>query len=284
MSVETALKVISSRTMRWSSPLKFNDPFDHQIGFSFDFNGEQFGQKLLEEMEQIIFGGKTEFRQPTLLSKLAMRLSLLKDRLPKEKVISELIATTNKIAGSLDDHKNKINNSIIEILTHSRVLCVSECHDNVVMWSHYGDKHKGVVLQLQCIDEIDNILLAARKVEYSLEFPRFPPLESYLQHLTGEEPIDFAPLSWKIAFTKHKDWYYEKEWRVHIPLLDELPGDGYSMYTEDPRVFGAVYLGCRILDDDADQVIEAVREYIPAARIYRGKISTQSFNLSFDEV
>ncbi len=284
MSVETALRVISSRTMRWSSPLKFNDPFDHQIGFSFDFNGEQFGQKLLEEMERIVLGGKTEFKQPTLLSQLAMRLSSYKDRLSKEMFINEFTPTIKKIAGNLDDHKDNINKGIIEQLTHSRVLCVSECHDNVVMWSHYADLHQGVVLQLQCIDEIDNTLLAARKVEYSLELPSFPSLEIYLKHLTGEEPIDFAPLSWKIAFTKHKDWSYEKEWRVHIPLLDEPPGDGYSMYTEDPKVFGAVYLGCRISDDDADRVIEAVREYLPAATIYRGKKSKQSFSLSFDEI
>ena len=284
MSVETALRVISSRSMRWSSPLKFNDPFDHQIGFSYDFNGEQFGQKLLEEMEQIVFGGKTEFKQPTLLSNLAMKLGSIKDRLPKEKIINAFTTTTNKMADNLDDHLRKINNSIIEVLTHSRVLCVSECHDNVVMWSHYGDKHQGVVLQLQCIDEIDNTLLAARKVEYSLELPRFPPLESYLQHLTGEEPMDFAQLSWELAFTKHKDWSYEKEWRVHIPLLDEPPGDGYSIYIENPRVFGAVYLGCLISDDNADKVIEAVREHIPAATIYRGRKSTRSFNLSFDEV
>lgn len=284
MSVETALKVISSRAMRWSSPLKFNDPFDHQIGFSFDLNAEQFGQKLFEKMEQIVFGEEPEFKEPTLISTLAMGLRSIKDRIPKDEFTNDLTAATSKIAGNLDDHLNTLTSMIIEQSIHSRVLCVSECHDNVVMWSHYGDQHQGVVLQLQCIDEIDNTLLAARKVEYSHELPRFPSLDSYIQHLFGEEPMDIAELSEKVAFTKHKDWSYEKEWRVHIPLLYEPPGDGHSIYIEDPRVFGAVYLGCLISDENAGQVIEAVREHIPAAKIYRGSKSTQSFNLSFDEV
>lgn len=270
--------------MRWSSPLKFNDPFDHQVGLSFDFNGEQLGQKLLEELEQIIFGGKTKFKQPTFLSNLAIKLSSIKDRLPKREIMDALTAACSESAGKLPNLIDDLNNNLIAHLTHARVLCVSECHDNVVMWSHYGDEHKGVVLKLQCIDEIDNTLLAARKVNYTRELPRFAPLESYIKHITGEEPLDLTALCWEIPFTKHEDWSYEKEWRVHIPLLNEPPGDGYSIYKEDPSVFGAVYLGCLISDDDAYQVIEAVREHIPTATIYRGRKSTRSFSLSFDEL
>ena len=240
MSVETALKAILSHSLRWSSPLKFNDPFDHQIGFSFDFTGEQIGKRLFEEMEQIVFGGKTGFKNPTLFTMLAMRLHSIKDRLPRDEVLKDFSEASAEIAENLDAHINKLHVAIQEHLTHSRVLCVAEQHDNVVMWSHYGDQHRGVVLQLRCVDEIDNTLLTARKVNYSRAYPGFPSLENYVRHLTGEEPLDIAKLSWDIAFTKHEDWSYEKEWRVHIPLLDERPGDGYSIDEENPRVFGDV--------------------------------------------
>jgi hypothetical protein len=284
MSVDTALKVIEGRSLRWSSPLKFNDPFDHQIGFSFNFSGEQLGSRIFEEFERIVFSGKQEFKQPTLFSILAMQLQLIKDRLPKDEVMREIKDATNKTAGNFDTFINKLHNTIHAYLTHSRVLCVSEQHDNVVMWSHYADQHQGVVLQLECVDEIDNTLLAARKVKYSRELPCFPSLDSYVRHLTGEEPLDMAKLSLEIAFTKHEDWSYEKEWRVHMPLLNEPPGDGLSIYTEDPRIFGAVYLGCRISDGDAEKVINAVRKHISSAKIYRGSKSARSFELSFDEV
>lgn len=284
MSVDTALKVIEGRSLRWSNPLKFNDPFDHQIGFSFDFSGEQLGRRILEEFERIVFGGKEEFKQPTMFSALAMQLQSIKDRLPKDEVMRKFKDATNKIAGNFDTFINKLHHTIHEHLTHSRVLCVSEHHDNVVMWSHYANKHQGVVLQLECVDEIDNTLLAARKVIYSRELPRFPSLDSYVRHLTGEEPLGIAELSLEMAFTKHEDWSYEKEWRVHMPLLNEPPGDGFSIYTEDPRVFGAVYLGCRISNGDADQVIDAVHKHIPNAKIYRGRKNARSFELSFDEV
>lgn len=105
------------------------------------------------------------------------------------------------------------------------------------MWSHYAEEHRGVVFKLRCIDEIDNTLLAARKVSYTDSFIAFPSAEHYAKHLTDERPIDLVPLCWNIAFTKHIDCAYEREWRVHIALLREPPGDGYATYPENARIF-----------------------------------------------
>jgi hypothetical protein len=284
MSHETAMKVISSQSMRWSSPLKFNDPFDHQIGFFFPFTGEEIGGALIKEMDRIVFGGKVSFKEPTMLSALAMKLHTEKDRLPKDEIMKDFAGVAEEMAGDMSTLVDWLHTAVQQHLTHSRVLCVTERSDNVVMWSHYADEHRGVVLQLRCIDEIDNTLLAARKVKYSRQFPSFPSIESYVRHLTGEEPLDLSKLSWEIAFTKHEEWSYEKEWRVHIPLLREPPGNGYSLFKEDPRVFDKVYLGCRMLDSDAAQVIAVAKEHIPHAKILRGKKSSTSFSLEFWEV
>lgn len=284
MTSETAIKVISSQSLRWSSPLKFNDPFDHQIGFSFPFTGEEIGEALLKEMELIIFGGKVSFKEPTQISAIAMRLSAEKENLPKDNIIKDFAGVVEEIAGNMDDLVDNLHAAVQKHMTHSRVLCVTEKNDNVVMWSHYADEHRGVVLELRCIDEIDNTLLAACKVKYSRQFPSFPSLDSFVKHLTGEEPLDLPKLSWEIAFTKHEDWSYEKEWRVHIPLLREPPGNGYSLYNEDPRVFGKVYLGCRIPDSDAARVTATAKEYIPHAKVLKGKRSRTAFALIFEEV
>jgi len=262
----------------------FNDPFDHQIGFSFGFDGEKLGQALLEEQERIVFGGKVSFKEPTLFSALAMRLHTVKDRLPRDAIMKDFADAAQEISGNLDGYIKKISTVVQQHLTHARVLCVAEKNDNVVMWSHYADQHRGVVLQLRCVDEIDNTLLFAQKVNYSREFPSFPSLASYVRHLTGEEPLDFGRLIWQLAFIKHEDWSYEKEWRVYKPLLSEPPGDGYTLFKEDPRVFGDVYLGCRMADTEAVRVIAAVKEHIPHAKVFRGKKSDRSFSLEFEEV
>lgn len=283
-SADTALRVVSSHSLRWSSPIKFNDPFDHQIGFSFAFSGEELGEALNEEMEKIVFGGKTSFRQPSLFSLLAMKLSAAKDRLPREAVMADFAEASREVAGNLDGHIRKLHDEVQRHLTHSRVLCVTEKHDNVVMWSHYADEHRGVVFELRCIGEIDNTLLAARKVRYSKNFPSFPSLARYVRHLTGEEPLDLVRLSWDIAYTKHEDWSYENEWRVHMPLLQEPPGEGFSLLSEHPQVFGNVYLGCRMEETERTRIIAAVRKHLPHSKLLVGKKSTSSFSLEFEEL
>ncbi|TKB62612.1 MAG: DUF2971 domain-containing protein, partial [Nitrospira sp.] len=162
---------------------------------------------------------------------------------------------------------DRFNAEIHKSLCHSRVLCLSELHDNVVMWSHYADYHRGVVFKLGCIDEIDNTLLAAKAVSYTNQFPAFPNIDEYSRHLTGEQLIDFPRLSYDIAYIKHTDWAYEREWRVHWGLIHEPAGDGYSIYRENPRVFQAIYLGCRMQDDAVSAIVKLIRRHLPATKI-----------------
>ena len=103
-------------------------------------------------------------------------------------------------------------------------------------------------------------------------------------HLTGERPIDMAELIWKIAYTKHADWSYEREWRLHRPLVDQPAGDGYSIVSEDDRVFEAVYLGCRMPEEHVAEMTALVRRHLPDTRIFCGRKDTRSFSLVFEEV
>lgn len=149
------------------------------------------------------------------------------------------------------------------------------------MWSHYAEEHRGVVFKLRCIDELDNTLLSARRVDYARQFPAFLSLEQFVRHLTGEEPLDIATLSRNIAFTKHSDWAYEKEWHVHIPLMHESPGDGYTLIKEHPSFFDAVYLGCRMIDQERGRILAAIKRHIPHVQVFQAKRSDTSFDLEF---
>jgi hypothetical protein len=49
---DTALKVLRSKSFRWSSPIKFNDPFDSQIGFVLDSNQNAFAMVYAASLER----------------------------------------------------------------------------------------------------------------------------------------------------------------------------------------------------------------------------------------
>ena len=54
-SRQSALRVIESRSFRWSSPVNFNDPFDHQVGFVMDIDPDRFVALMTNSLERIVF-------------------------------------------------------------------------------------------------------------------------------------------------------------------------------------------------------------------------------------
>lgn len=282
---EAALKIIEGKSLKWSSPVEFNDPFDHQAGFVLDLDEEHFARLFTESMLRVIF---TDTPVSVGASRLFTHLLLLmrqaRERLPREEIVAQLQESALLAARNLTEGVDGFNAAIQSELLHSRVLCVSEQVDNVVMWSHYADQHRGVAFQLGCIDSIDNRLLAAKRVEYTDRFIAFPSAEEYAQHLTGEQPIDMVSLAWKIAYTKHLDWAYEREWRVHIPLLGEMPSASFSIYDEPAEVFQAIYLGCRMEPSQVQSVIQTAIKVLPHIKIYRSVPSRTSYALNFELV
>lgn len=283
-SLETAHRVILSKSFRWSAPTLFNDPFDHQTGFVLTEPPDIFAALLFDSTERLIFSDHDPSPNPdSKYFVMAMQLRRMRHRLPREKILSDLRESCMKVALNLQNNLHELNGTLKTQLCRSRVLCVSETQDNVVMWSHYANKHRGAVFTLGCIDELDNRLLAARRVEYTDRFLTFPSAEHYARHLTGEMPFDITPLVWQIAFTKHVDWAYEREWRVHLPLLDPLATEGHLILDEPQEVFVAVCLGCRASDADVAATIDLTKQHLPRMKVFRARQGTQAFGLTFEE-
>ena len=54
VAAETALAILRNQSIRFSSPLLFNDPFDHQTCLHLGFDLEQFPNRLLEKIEYLV--------------------------------------------------------------------------------------------------------------------------------------------------------------------------------------------------------------------------------------
>lgn len=279
----TALRIIETRSLRWSAPTLFNDPFDHQTGFVMDMDLEQFAKLLTDSSERLVFGNAVPLANPpSLNTRMILKMRSIRHRLPRDAFLKDIHEGSLEIAQRMEQNLQEFNSWIRGHLCDSRVLCVTEVPDNVVMWSHYADEHRGVVFKLRCDDQLPNRLLAARKVEYTDKFLSFPSAEAYAKHLTGEVPVDLVPLIEKIAFTKHKDWSYETEWRVHLPLLGRSAGEGFAIFKEDPRIFDAAYVGCRMATREIDAIKTALSAHMPATKLFRAKLSNRSFSLAFE--
>lgn len=139
-TAETALKIIEGQSLRWSSAVEFNDPFDHQAGFSFKMDEANFARLLTESMLRVIFAdAPVSVGASQLFTQMLLKLRKIRNRLPRAKIETDLYESSLQVARNISEGIKTFNAVIQAHLLHSRVLCVTEDADNVVMSSHYAD-------------------------------------------------------------------------------------------------------------------------------------------------
>lgn len=246
-SASTAQKILINKSVRFSSPFILNDPFDIQRELKFDFEFKDFEVKIKNEIINMINNEIIPKYSNNLAMQVIFNYISIMNKEEKAKYCNEIKNTKLKNLYELDSFK-LIQQKWNDFLPITRIFSVSEDYDNTVMWTHYADKYKGVVLELECIDIYDNVLLAAEKVKYSDKIPTIGALDYWIKVFTDQEEFNYEKTFKELELTKSSNWSYEKEWRVIIFEKDSK--EYYNDYKIHPRTFSKIFLGKEISDDD----------------------------------
>jgi hypothetical protein len=87
------------------------------------------------------------------------------------------------------------------------LICLSETRYSPAMWAHYTDNHEGACLELEVkFDHIFKVKYQSKKLFPGLSLSAFGDRvnEANIKEVWG---------------TKSKDWSYEEERRMHVPLM-----------------------------------------------------------------
>jgi hypothetical protein len=101
-SRSTALRIIEGKSFLWSSPTKFNDPFDHQIGFALELDENKFADLLTASVERLIFGDELPPRlsSSSVLAAFALSLRGSQNLPPRKEIVQMIREATNTSAQS----------------------------------------------------------------------------------------------------------------------------------------------------------------------------------------
>ncbi|MGD8786399.1 MAG: DUF2971 domain-containing protein [Phycisphaerales bacterium] len=260
----------------------FNDPFDVQRDFDFGFDIEELKEPFVNEVLTLI----SSKEMPDLSSK--PRIEYLIKRLRREDyddirkiILPELPQLIAEGIQNAQNSYDQIKNQWSEFIPDFRILCLSEIHDNILMWSHYSDSHKGAVLELQSIDELDSPLLVSQPVTYQ-SFPSMWATKSeWAKIITGQQRLDLLSIFTKYACTKNPEWAHEKEWRI-VSFKRSGETGHFSDYPFHARELKSIYLGCDIPEEDANDIISLVKFDFSHVRIFRANKIERNRKLSFD--
>lgn len=267
-----SLRNLKNNHIYFNSPRNFNDPFDtfqevkikdlSEVRMKDTFWGDgkerkmfelmEIGEASIEDTETIykFLSKSMELYSHNLLERL--KLDLNKDSLfswgdivnksDSEKKLQNAICKT--FYDSFNDIVKTSMQSIKEQGVYDlSVSCFSEENDNMLMWSHYADSHKGFCLEF---DTNYDPFTKMFPVTYSEDIPEVDANKIINNTDDNLETIKANLLH------KYIDWGYEKEWRV-------LHKEKTTSFCYKTNALTGVYFGVKIDLSDLEIIATIIK-------------------------
>lgn len=219
-----------------SSPSDFNDPFDcaptlssPKTAIAWEVTSKRYIQRIERE-----FGANEARAVRAGLKKLSNR--------DKLRLLNEASRLSAEQTG---------------------IYCLTELSDNVLMWSHYADNHKGVCVEFRIDSHPISHIHAVARVFYQTERPELPILR-----IDDDENRTYDALRTKAEF-----WAYEKEWRLM------LAGAARKSMDIPKNVVASIILGARCTQETAARVEQIAAQSSSSLIIRKAEISSTAFKL-----
>jgi len=173
--------------------------------------------------------------------------------------------------GDLSDPE--IANILIPYLQTVGVLCFSRKWNNPLLWSHYGDKHKGMCLGF----DVNTSVVEVREPFYVEHRQRLGDVRAAHQNYLAGRRQEYQGIIEKMLLTKFQAWDYEDEVRVFLKLANQ-DGDYYfCLFDENIRLTQVIVgLRCTV---PRNTIEEKLRDYPDHIEIVPAKLSLNSFEV-----
>lgn len=282
MSLATAKIVLQNCTLRWSTPRKLNDPFDVQTDLRLDLDRGQIVKGTLEKLFESFYSGIP--LDPS--NKLGALIQATRSEFPE--MHSEQF--NDRFKGPINEGYDRLLAAapgvfaeIRENMSRTKLLCLTEAPDNLLMWAHYAQNHSGVVLRFQAAVGVDSPWHLAKPVQYVSEVPEFMTSELLIDIGAGRTSLDPRPILDRLLYTKSAEWKYEREWRI-------TAGDGRDPKAEHedckfhPRELSGLILGTRVSEEDQVELVSAIRDSYTFVDILKAEQVNSKFELDFSPI
>lgn len=265
--------VLKNAKIRYSSPDTLNDPFEvkpHIIGIA--------PNKELES--------KVGLYLPELLAKEY-------EKLPREFrrkfSIRQFQKTANSQMSKIHKYMYEAHDEMLPIIQNRMdeafnkmfgILCLTESPNNLLMWAHYADSHRGFVIELDAIHPYfdrrftsEDDFRCLKKVIYDENRPNID-----LSEIKNIEPF----------LTKGEAWRYETEWRImdNLDAASDILGEGpdaVHLFEFPKKIIKSIIFGCKmsaVKKLEIQQILSSSIEYANVSCL-QTQIDKSKYALSF---
>lgn len=239
--------ILEKGNIRFTQPYALNDPFDSNPNYNL------FRKSVVKRTQ-----------------------ALLKDRGRNLSAITFANAQIGIIEQSrrlLDVMKRELNNDFA-------ILSLTQNKNNLLMWSHYADSHRGFVLGFDSdhhffSKEPPRVMTPLSEVKYSDQRPIVPVFEE----VTSSH--DVANI---LFFTKSNHWEYEEEKRMLAKPLaatnkEVKGGVNIYLYKFPPEILREVIFGCLMSPELKKRVAAITKNKFKDVLLCEAQLNDKEFDL-----
>lgn len=248
-SAKHGLKNLKNGELYFSNPEVFNDIYDSRAKISMeDIKKIAFVGAAYSIVEQAV--NESFYRDDKFIKMLLSE--------NKDKKFSYLVDVLNLMPADLSSYIIQRFTPVLcgmHTASNNKIACLSSKNDSLSMWAYYADNYEGVCIEYSLHNDTilyDNCF----KVQYSdLKFP-------------------FSLSSNEVYYYKSREWEHEQEWRIVADI-----GDKNTLKT---NCITAVYLGCKISQEDRNEFLELAK--LQGVSLFESKPSESHYSLEFKKI
>lgn len=168
----------------------------------------------------------------------------------------------------MDNTKTDVFKNWIPTLS---VCCFSKNNNNILMWSHYANDHKGVCLEFDVPDDDKDLKKDLIEVVYNNELT---VIDNIKRDEKGHVKIRMDT-DGKFLKTKFKHWEYEEELRKYIKCKEENKSGKEEYYIGN---LTAIYFGKNTSNDDIG-LVKHNSKHINSLNYYQVDLDTSTMKM-----
>lgn len=230
-SISSLDKILINNSLWFSKPEDFNDPFDCRIIHDTQNSVKEITDYLIRNNIPSFEAKKTAVEY--------------KNNRPKE--LSEIITKT-----------------VDEQISKTGVCCFSTVNDNILMWSHYSESHKGVCLKFDVLEDPDFFMIPLH-MDYQNDYSTF-------NYIREEREIVS-----KILKLKSTEWSYEKEIRVIKPSQ-------IGLIEFNKNALSEIIFGCKVNKNEIKRIKNLAGKNYNKTSFEKAELKTDKYGLNINKI
>ena len=246
---ERAVDIFENGRVKSSTPSTLNDPFEWKPSVDEEATAEQIWNTM----------NRLDKKQPLPTP-------------PSRQMVAKM---KNEVPDAARRHQEGFR---VDLEKHTRIICLSQRNDGILMWAHYADRHSGFVVGFRSdLLRFGHPQSQLVQVQYALQRPVIP--HPYVAPPDHDQLIEMVSL-------KSPEWRYEEEWRLLVSVShlerDQDETDSNLYLPIRPEAVERVIFGSRCSDTLISRIENALKGF-SGVRRFKARLDPRLFRILVEE-